>query len=225
MTDATLFDEPALKDRTDPVLNEAAVAAAKVIPAQYGPGLDYWRAVARAVRDVLMPEPPADPRNPVAAIAAALDLPERCECGAAWFKVDGALGHDAYDPRPVEFTCGEGHPWRVMPNGALSDVDAKSLGPFARDSETSRQAALANYPRQGTQRWLILRYLFDRQEEGRPGCTREELAIELGMSPDAVRPRVVELRRGGWICAVASGARTRRRRAERRSGRRPKCSC
>lgn len=179
---------------------------------------EEFAAVGRALRflvtfagDELSSEPielgdldPSAARNPVAEFVAEMGLPERCKCGADWFKIEGAMSYSEDDPRPVELTCSEGHPFRAMP-GELSDPDEKALGPFVRDSETSRQAALAAYPRQGSQRWTILQYLFDREEEGRPGCTREELAKDLGMSPDSVRPRCVELRRGGWICAVASG--------------------
>jgi hypothetical protein len=88
-------------------------------------------------------------------------------------------------------------------DGELSDPEERKLGPFARDSETSRKAALAAYPRQGTQRWKILAALRYRESfvppSGLLGYTRDELAEATGMSPNAVRPRVVELVAGGWI--------------------------
>ena len=83
----------------------------------------------------------------------------------------------------------------------LSDLDAKKLGPFARDSETSRKAALANYPRQGTQRHRIIEALRHPDPHGRHGLTREQIAQRTGITPDAVRPRVVELIEGGWLWA------------------------
>lgn len=86
----------------------------------------------------------------------------------------------------------------------LSDTSQLELGPFVRDSETSRQAALANYPKQGSQRDLLLTALFERYRGGRHGATRDELAEETGLSPNTVRPRCVELRAGGWIGAAAS---------------------
>lgn len=77
----------------------------------------------------------------------------------------------------------------------LSDTGATSMLPFAADSSTSRNAALDAYPRQGTQRARIIDQL-----DGIPlGMTRDELAARLGMSPNTVRPRIVELMEGGWV--------------------------
>lgn len=76
------------------------------------------------------------------------------------------------------------------------DPGAKQLGKFARKSETSRQAALVNYPRSGSQREQILLAMARRIELGR---TREELATELRLPDNSVRPRVRELIDGGWI--------------------------
>jgi hypothetical protein len=75
------------------------------------------------------------------------------------------------------------------------DVAARKLGPFAAKSETSRQAALVNYPKSGTQRARILRTIV----QGADGRTREELASLLGLPDNSVRPRVRELIDGGWI--------------------------
>jgi DNA-binding MarR family transcriptional regulator len=76
------------------------------------------------------------------------------------------------------------------------DPGAKQLGGFAKSSETSRKAALANYPRSGTQRERILNVLL---RNGASGATREELAQALGMADNSVRPRVRELVQGGWV--------------------------
>lgn len=50
----------------------------------------------------------------------------------------------------------------ALPVAALVDLDAKKLGPFVKDSATSRAAAIAAYPRQGTQRHRIVRCLYER---------------------------------------------------------------
>lgn len=76
----------------------------------------------------------------------------------------------------------------------LSNPGESKLGPFARDSATSRKAALDAYPRQGSQRSRIIGSL---AMEG--GATREELAIRLALSENTIRPRVRELIDGGWI--------------------------
>lgn len=80
----------------------------------------------------------------------------------------------------------------------LSDPDAKALGPFARESETSRQAALSVYPRQGSQRRLILE-AFATGKGRMHGFTREELAGWVRLPDNSIRPRVRELIEGGWI--------------------------
>jgi hypothetical protein len=75
-------------------------------------------------------------------------------------------------------------------------VTRPRVGPFQRHSATSRAAALANYPRSGSQRHRILEFL---EAQGDHGATRQELAQILGLSDDSVRPRVVELVEGGWV--------------------------
>lgn len=80
------------------------------------------------------------------------------------------------------------------------DVAARKMGPFARKSETSRQAALANYPRSGTQRARILAAIL----AGTSGRTREELAGQLKLPDNSVRPRVRELIDGGWVVVLLS---------------------
>jgi hypothetical protein len=76
----------------------------------------------------------------------------------------------------------------------LASLDEPELGPFVRDSSTSRRAALDNYPRQGTQRWRIIYALSHRS------MTRDELRRELGLSHQSIGPRVLELIQGGWVC-------------------------
>lgn len=89
---------------------------------------------------------------------------------------------------------------RVVNVQVLADPSQQQLGPFARDSETSRQAAIANYPKQGTQRWRVLDYIGRRPDAGRKfGATRNEMAYALDLVESTIRPRVVELIAGGWI--------------------------
>jgi hypothetical protein len=75
-------------------------------------------------------------------------------------------------------------------------VGEDRLGPFARRSETSRQAAIDNYPRSGTQR----RRVYDAIVlAGQEGYTREALAAYLDMPLTTVLPRVTELKRDGLV--------------------------
>lgn len=73
--------------------------------------------------------------------------------------------------------------------------DANRLGRFAAGSSTSRKAALDNYPRSGTQRDVILRALV---AAGPRGATSDELHAALGMPNQSIKPRLGELRDGGW---------------------------
>lgn len=69
---------------------------------------------------------------------------------------------------------------------------ASPLPPFARRSETSRQAAIAKYDA-GTapsQREIIYRLIMFAGDKGQ---TREEIAEKLELSGDTVRPRIKEL--------------------------------
>lgn len=92
---------------------------------------------------------------------------------------------------------------------AVLSPDSNELGPFARDSETSRKAALANYPRSGSQRERILRHVVARSSRvGERGAIREEIQWELGLGGDTVRPRVKELIEGGWLRETEHTRRT-----------------
>lgn len=97
---------------------------------------------------------------------------------------------------------------------ALKPLESKQLGPFVSTSETSRLAALANYPKQGTQRQRIVAFLKHWHDgavlrsgalrdvaifELESGATRFELGEELGMPTNTVGPRVKELIVGGWV--------------------------
>jgi hypothetical protein len=81
--------------------------------------------------------------------------------------------------------------------GASPDPDRNRLGPFQRDSETSREAALDNYPRSGTQRRRVLDAIVTADD----GYTREELSVDLHLPLNSVHPRVVELVNAGLVVA------------------------
>lgn len=73
--------------------------------------------------------------------------------------------------------------------------DVPKLGRFARGSATSRKAALDNYPRSGKQRHTVLMALVDAGERG---LTSDEIAGMHRMNLYSVKPRLIELREGGW---------------------------
>jgi hypothetical protein len=78
------------------------------------------------------------------------------------------------------------------------DPGADQLGRFARRSAESRKAALANFPRSGTQRYAILVMVTRR---GGAGLTRDEVVAlnTKGWPPNVVTPRIKELVEGGWL--------------------------
>lgn len=84
--------------------------------------------------------------------------------------------------------------------GKLYNVDEPgedALGAFSGSApDTSRQAAVANYPRSGTQREEILGLVVVR---GTMGATRDELVEMTQRPPNVVTPRVKELVEGGWL--------------------------
>jgi hypothetical protein len=89
----------------------------------------------------------------------------------------------------------------------LIDPTTPTLGPFQSHSRTSRQAALDNYPRSGTQRWRIIEALAETPE----GLTREQLSELLGIVLNSILPRVVELLNAGWIEESGGTRKTRQR--------------
>lgn len=88
-------------------------------------------------------------------------------------------------------------------------LDEAQLGPFASGSETSRKAALDNYPRAGGQRHKILSTFYiqipkwdgeaDAPTNERHGYTRDDLERVTHLSGNAIRPRVKELLAGGYL--------------------------
>lgn len=79
---------------------------------------------------------------------------------------------------------------------APPDPGKDQLGPFQRHSETSRRAAIDNYPRSGTQRHRVYQAIVAAGEDG---YTREELSVTLRLPLNSVLPRVAELKAAGLV--------------------------
>lgn len=86
--------------------------------------------------------------------------------------------------------------------GRITFAPADPLPPFARNSETSRQAAIEKYNRNNSenQREMIFRWI---KFCGEKGATREEIQEYFNLSGDTVRPRIKELlgEAKGWTIA------------------------
>lgn len=102
--------------------------------------------------------------------------------------------------------CGEALKSSLSPSGgspgSLPPPDADSPGAVRRDARrTSQEAALAILPKTGGQRARLLAELWNvaRFNPQQPGLTDVELARLTGMRDNSVRPRRVELVRGGWV--------------------------
>lgn len=79
-------------------------------------------------------------------------------------------------------------------DGGDERPDRNQLGGFTADSETSRQAALSNYPKSGNQRHQVLLCVF---RQGQNGATFDEVRKLTGIySADR---RFSELVEGGWL--------------------------
>lgn len=150
----------------------------------------------------------------VRTVAPVLSVEERDAAVIAlrWVLEQGALV--ARDEDLVRHAL-EAH--QTAPDGParpqLEEPDRNALGGFRRESDESRQAALRNYPRSGSQRLTVLMRVF---KAGDRGATREELAEWLALPISTVNPRVRELLDGGWLevkMGDAAKAVTRRTRA------------
>lgn len=87
------------------------------------------------------------------------------------------------------------------------DPTANRIGRWGRGApSTSRSAALRNYPRSGTQRGRILRFI-----ERRPnlGATVDDIEAASGLPHQTASARMNELMRGGWIVDSGHKRRTR----------------
>ena len=97
--------------------------------------------------------------------------------------------------------------WRLdEPRRQLEAIDHQ-LGPFQRDSDTSRAAAIQNYPSKGSQRLAVMQEI---ARSGHRGATRDEIEASLGLTGNAVRPRVRELLEGDFVRVIDSVTRTTR---------------
>lgn len=76
------------------------------------------------------------------------------------------------------------------------DIDQDKLGGFVRDSETSRKAALDNFPRAKSQRRRVLEFTLYRRDVG---CTADEAEAAIGLPPQSGSARMVELKQWGWV--------------------------
>lgn len=77
-----------------------------------------------------------------------------------------------------------------------ADPRVNLVGGFAGESDTSREAALYHFPRSGALRGKVLH----RVGEHHPtGVTSEDLAAAMGQNLYSVKPRLTELRKGGWV--------------------------
>lgn len=96
------------------------------------------------------------------------------------------------------------HDWRaqIREEAAekLPEPDQLTIGEFHHpDSgapETERYAAIAQYPKSGTDRRRVLDFIAARGDEG---ATDEEIALGLNMRHYTAAPRRTELRDGGWV--------------------------
>lgn len=97
--------------------------------------------------------------------------------------------------------------------GDLLAATANRIGPSQSHSATSKNAAIDNYPRSGSQRHRVLVAIATAGERGK---TRDELEIELQLPGSSVRPRVVELESGDFITAHPEKTRTTQNGSEAR---------
>jgi hypothetical protein len=80
--------------------------------------------------------------------------------------------------------------------GPEGNPKGNAVGPYSRESETSRLAALRVYPKSGSQRWKVLIAI---ARAGERGMTRDELGEYLRLPDSSVDGRVWELKQGNWI--------------------------
>lgn len=107
-----------------------------------------------------------------------------------------------------------GEEFVVCPVSALQtsiyDVDKPgddSLGAFSGSApDTSRKAAIDNYPRSGSQRLLVLEKVM---ATGLRGLTRDDISVITGLPPNVATPRVKELVEGGWLDETDRTRKTR----------------
>lgn len=77
----------------------------------------------------------------------------------------------------------------------LDLADEDQVG-AAASSASSANAAVINFPRSGSQRRRILEAAYDAGERG---ITSDEVSQALGIPLQSAKPRMLELRKGGWL--------------------------
>ena len=92
-----------------------------------------------------------------------------------------------------------GHPDVLRP-------DSRELGPFVRDSDTSREAAVEGHFKWTDDRKRVLLAVADKAWYG---ATREELGVALSMHDKTVGPRVWELVHRGFLAPSGRKRKTR----------------
>lgn len=91
----------------------------------------------------------------------------------------------------------EGEPLPLPSGPPLSNPDADDIGKFRADPKpTELKAAVAVYPRTGSQRRRVLDAI---AEAGERGLTNEEIGKVPGIADTAHRTRRKELVEGGWV--------------------------
>lgn len=96
-------------------------------------------------------------------------------------------GHEFFIAHPSAVT--EEDPFR-----APDAIDADAPPPHSTEG-ADRSAALDHLPRSGTTRHTVLCHLVDAGERG---LTSDEIAARHDMNLYTVKPRLIELRQGGW---------------------------
>jgi hypothetical protein len=82
----------------------------------------------------------------------------------------------------------------------LAEYDEDQVGAVRSGaSSTSSSAAVAVFPKSGSMRHRIVTLAVER---GAAGITADEAAQAFGVSVLSTRPRIVELRAGGWLAST-----------------------
>lgn len=119
-------------------------------------------------------------------MAIMADVNEVVDTLATWHPEIADLLYEDLDDLEDEFDRG-------LP---LPDPTRNKLGPFSRNSKTSKKAAFDNMPRSGSQRRRVLEAI---ENNGLFGYTRHELSKDLKILDSAADARVWELLQVGWV--------------------------
>jgi len=104
-----------------------------------------------------------------------------------------------FDGLPDDMTLGEARKL-LREGGDLSEVRQNRLGRWHSGSAaTARKAALDNFPTSGKQRHRVLLAV---HAAGARGATSDEISAAHRIRLYSVKPRLIELREGGWVEAA-----------------------